>query len=131
MLLEPLAPEETGQLIENLAHLDDDLRARILDSAEGNPLYVEEMVAFVAESGGGEITVPPTIQACLAARLDQLDAPERDVLERGSVGAGCVKLSYDAENLVARSLYASLGFRETGEREGEEIVASLDLEEHS
>jgi diamine N-acetyltransferase len=45
-------------------------------------------------------------------------------------GAGCVKLSYDAENLVARSLYASLGFRETGEREGEEIVASLDLEEH-
>ena len=44
---------------------------------------------------------------------------------------GCVKLSYDAENLVARSLYASLGFRETGEREGEEIVASLDLEEHS
>ena len=46
-------------------------------------------------------------------------------------GAGCVKLSYDAENLVARSLYGSLGFRETGEREGEEIVASLDLEEHS
>ena len=85
VLLEPLAPEETGQLIENLAHLDDDLRARILDAAEGNPLYVEEMVAFVAESGGGEITVPPTIQALLAARLDQLDAPERDVLERGSV----------------------------------------------
>ena len=85
VLLEPLAPEETGRLIENLAHLDDDLRARILDAAEGNPLYVEEMVAFVAESGGGEITVPPTIQALLAARLDQLDAPERDVLERGSV----------------------------------------------
>ena len=39
----------------------------------------------MAESGGGEITVPPTIQALLAARLDQLDAPERDVLERGSV----------------------------------------------
>ena len=85
VLLEPLAPEETGRLIENLAHLDDDLRGRILDAAEGNPLFVEEMVAFVAESGGGEITVPPTIQALLAARLDQLDAPERDVLERGSV----------------------------------------------
>ena len=37
------------------------------------------------ESGGGEVTVPPTIQALLAARLDQLDASERDVLERGSV----------------------------------------------
>ena len=48
-----------------------------------------------------------------------------------SSGAGCIKLSYDAENLVARSLYASLGFRETGELEGEEIVASLDLAEHS
>ena len=46
-------------------------------------------------------------------------------------GADCVKLSYDADNLVARSLYASLGFRETGEREGEEIVASLALAGHS
>ena len=46
-------------------------------------------------------------------------------------GADCVKLSYDADNLVARSLYASLGFRETGEREGEEIVVSLDLAGHS
>jgi class 3 adenylate cyclase/tetratricopeptide (TPR) repeat protein len=85
VLLEPLAPEETGRLIGNLAQLDDDLRRRILDAAEGNPLYVEEMVAFVAESGGGEIAVPPTIQALLAARLDQLDTPERDVLERGSI----------------------------------------------
>ena len=85
VLLEPLAAEETEQLIESLAHLDGDLRSRILDAAEGNPLYVEEMVAFVAESGSGEITVPPTIQALLAARLDQLDDSERDVLERGSI----------------------------------------------
>ena len=33
----------------------------------------------------GEVAVPPTIQALLAARLDQLDAGERDVLERGAV----------------------------------------------
>jgi class 3 adenylate cyclase/tetratricopeptide (TPR) repeat protein len=85
VLLEPLAPEETEQLIESLAHLDDDLRRRILDAAEGNPLYIEEMVALVQESGGGEITVPPTIRALLAARLDQLDVFERDVLERGAV----------------------------------------------
>ena len=85
VLLEPLAPEETEQLIESLAHLDDDLRRRILDAAEGNPLYVEEMVALVQESGGGEVTVPPTIRALLAARLDQLDVSERDVLERGAI----------------------------------------------
>ena len=72
-------------MIESLAHLDDDLRGRILDAAEGNPLFVEEMVALVQESGGGEVTVPPTIQALLAARLDQLDASERGVLERGAI----------------------------------------------
>jgi class 3 adenylate cyclase/predicted ATPase len=85
VLLEPLDPEDTGLLIESLAHLDDDLRRRILEAAEGNPLFVEEMVALVQASGGGEVTVPPTIQALLAARLDQLDAPERGVLERGAV----------------------------------------------
>jgi class 3 adenylate cyclase len=85
VLLEPLAPEETGKLIESLAHLGEDMRIRILDAAEGNPLFVEEMVALVGASGGGEVTVPPTIQALLAARLDQLDASERGVLERGAV----------------------------------------------
>ena len=46
-------------------------------------------------------------------------------------GAPCVKLSYDSDNRVARTLYASLGFRETGELEGDEIVAALDLERRS
>src|SRR5439155_21591441 len=67
------------------AHLDEGLRERVLQAAEGNPLFVEEMVALVQESGDGEVSVPPTIQALLAARLDQLDASERGVLERGSI----------------------------------------------
>ena len=53
-------------------------------AAGGNPLFVEEMVAM-ARGPGGEIVVPPTIQALLAARLDQLEPAERDVLERGAV----------------------------------------------
>ena len=57
----------------------------IRDAAEGNPLFVEEMLALVRESGDGEIAVPPTIQALLAARLDQLDSSERSVLECGAV----------------------------------------------
>ena len=85
VLLEPLGREETERLIESLAHLDEGLRERIREAAEGNPLFVEEMIAMVRESPDGEVTVPPTIQALLAARLDQLDAPERGVLERGSV----------------------------------------------
>ena len=40
---------------------------------------------MVRESGDGDVVVPPTIQALLAARLDQLDASERAVLERGAV----------------------------------------------
>jgi class 3 adenylate cyclase/tetratricopeptide (TPR) repeat protein len=85
VLLEPLRPEETDALIESLGRIDGALANRIREAAEGNPLFVEQMVALVKESGNGDVAVPPTIQALLAARLDQLDAPERFVLERGSV----------------------------------------------
>jgi class 3 adenylate cyclase/tetratricopeptide (TPR) repeat protein len=87
-LLEPLDARATEMLIEALlagGELDDALRVRIRDAAGGNPLFVEEMLALVRESGNGQVTVPPTIQALLAARLDQLEPSERGVLERGSV----------------------------------------------
>ena len=85
VLLEPLGPEESVELIESLTGgIDDELRGRILEAAGGNPLFVEEMVAMVPEDGG-DVAVPPTIQALLAARLDQLDPAERGVLERGAV----------------------------------------------
>jgi class 3 adenylate cyclase/tetratricopeptide (TPR) repeat protein len=85
ILLEPLAPEETERLIEALGGgVDEGLRERILEAAQGNPLFVEEMLAMAGE-GEGDVAVPPTIQALLAARLDQLDPAERDVLERGAV----------------------------------------------
>src|SRR5262245_44513903 len=84
VLLEPLAPEETAKLIAALSDaVPEGLRGKILDAAGGNPLFVEEMLAMTEE--GGEVAVPPTIQALLAARLDQLDPAERDVLERGAV----------------------------------------------
>jgi class 3 adenylate cyclase/tetratricopeptide (TPR) repeat protein len=85
VLLEPLTANETDKLIEQLAPVDASLRVRIREAAEGNPLFVEEMVAMIRESGDGEVVVPPTIQALLAARLDQLDAGERALLARGAV----------------------------------------------
>ena len=88
VLLEPLAAADADALVASLLDgrpADEALRARILDAAEGNPLFVEEMVALLVESPGGDVSVPPTIQALLAARLDQLDPAERVVLERGSV----------------------------------------------
>jgi class 3 adenylate cyclase/tetratricopeptide (TPR) repeat protein len=88
LLLEPLAEGDADALVTSLldgAPADEALRARILAAAEGNPLFVQEMVALLRESPGGTVAVPPTIQALLAARLDQLDVSERVVLERGSV----------------------------------------------
>jgi class 3 adenylate cyclase len=88
VLLEPLSAAETGELIERLlgdATIETQLRQRIGDAAEGNPLFAEEMVAMLRDSRDGDVAVPATIQALLAARLDQLEPSERGVLERGSV----------------------------------------------
>jgi hypothetical protein len=85
VLLEPLPAEETGALASTLlADADATLSARIATAAAGNPLFVEEMVELARESGG-EVAVPPTIHALLAARLDSLPREERVVLECGSV----------------------------------------------
>jgi class 3 adenylate cyclase/tetratricopeptide (TPR) repeat protein len=89
VLLEPLSEEETDELIARLLEgsvLHEELQARVRRAAGGNPLFVEEMLALVEEShDGSAVAVPRTIQALLAARLDQLDPSERHVLERGSV----------------------------------------------
>jgi class 3 adenylate cyclase/tetratricopeptide (TPR) repeat protein len=80
--LEPLGAAEADELIPQ--GISGGLRAEIARAAGGNPLFVEEMVA-VAGDAGGEVVVPPTLQALLATRLDQLDSAERSVLERGAV----------------------------------------------
>jgi class 3 adenylate cyclase/tetratricopeptide (TPR) repeat protein len=88
VLLEPLTASETDELVECLlgsAELSVVLRERIAAAAEGNPLFVEQMLAMVHDSRDTEIAVPPTIQALLAARLDQLPNGERAALERGAV----------------------------------------------
>ena len=79
--LEPLPPEQADALIGDA--VSGDLRERIAHAAGGNPLFISEMLAMAA--GDVEVDVPPTLKALLAARLDQLDEPERRILERGSV----------------------------------------------
>ncbi len=86
--LEPLDPDEAGQLIDaRLAArpLEPAVRNRIVAASGGNPLFVEELTAMLQASGNGEITIPRTIQALLSARLDQLDPAEQTVLERAAV----------------------------------------------
>lgn len=87
ILLEPLSAEDAALLADTLLHdvaLDRDTRDRVLATAEGNPLFIEEMTALAREAGGA-VEVPPTIQAVLQARLDRLSEPERVVIERGAV----------------------------------------------
>ncbi|MGH3111225.1 MAG: AAA family ATPase [Gaiellaceae bacterium] len=80
--LEPLGDEDVAELMPE--HITGELREKIARAAGGNPLFVGEMVAMTAETDG-DVTVPPTLQALLAARLDQLEAVERSILERGAV----------------------------------------------
>jgi class 3 adenylate cyclase/tetratricopeptide (TPR) repeat protein len=80
--LRPLARDDVEALLPDTVTAD--LRDRIVRAAGGNPLFVTEMIAVAADIGG-DVTVPPTLKALLATRLDQLDAPERTVLEHGSI----------------------------------------------
>ncbi|MBM2614409.1 AAA family ATPase [Actinoplanes sp. LDG1-06] len=58
-------------------------RARILARADGNPYFLEQLAAHVAEGGNG--TLPDTVHALLAARIDALPADEKRVLQRAAV----------------------------------------------
>ena len=100
--LEPLGEAEVGRVIEELlgqARVDEDVRARIATASEGNPLFVEQLLEMMVEEGllqrSGEVWVaagdlstvsmPPSIHALLAARLESLTADEREVIEAASV----------------------------------------------
>jgi class 3 adenylate cyclase/tetratricopeptide (TPR) repeat protein len=79
--LEPLQPAETDALIGEA--LPEQVRRRVAERTGGNPLFITEMVSLAL--GGEQLEVPPTLKALLTARLDQLEPPERSVLERGAV----------------------------------------------
>jgi DNA-binding SARP family transcriptional activator len=95
--LEPLSEEECEQLIDGMPGTTPftvGARRRIADAAEGNPLFLEQLVTMLLHErplpdGGREeldtFSIPPTIHALLAARLDRLAGEERRLLERGAV----------------------------------------------
>ena len=100
LYLEPLSAEAMGDLLAGLVPgLPDDLRARILERAEGVPLYAVETVRMLLDRGlltqegnvyrptGSVETleVPETLHALIAARLDSLTQEERRLVQDGSV----------------------------------------------
>jgi tetratricopeptide (TPR) repeat protein len=88
LFLDRLSEAESEQLIDALAAgLPRPTRARVHQTAEGNPLFLEQILAMLIEgpAPGDEVPIPPTIQAVLASRLDRLGPGERAVIERAAV----------------------------------------------
>ena len=85
IVLGPLTQGDSQILLANLqVELQEEEGSRLAEVAEGNPLFLEQLLAFVHEDGG-LVSMPPTLEALLAARLDRLPASERAVLERAAV----------------------------------------------
>lgn len=84
LMLTPLTPEEAaalaGELVEVAAHRQGVLEGA-LDRAEGNPLYLEHLMAMAAECDD----LPLTVHALLGARIDALPPEERTLLQLAAV----------------------------------------------
>ncbi len=101
VLLEPLSYDDCADLIANLrgaVQLPTRSEARIAEAAEGNPLFAEELLAMVIDDTeaarrgeertsdeASRLSLPPTIQALLSARLELLPEDERALVEVASV----------------------------------------------
>jgi class 3 adenylate cyclase len=100
--LDQLGETESERMIESLlgeAPLSPGAREGITRAAQGNPLFVEELLAMLIEQGllrredGGwvptqdlaHVAIPPTINALLGVRIERLPTRERAALDRGSI----------------------------------------------
>jgi class 3 adenylate cyclase/tetratricopeptide (TPR) repeat protein len=92
--LEPLSEEESAELVEQLlsqlagasGERPRSLPQAAIDRAEGNPLFVEETIRMLVESGSASADrVPDTLQALIAARIDHLAPEAKTLLQRASV----------------------------------------------
>jgi class 3 adenylate cyclase/tetratricopeptide (TPR) repeat protein len=128
LYLEPLSPQAMNDLLTGLVPgLSDDLRDRILERAEGVPLYAVETVRMLLDRGvltrDGDVyratdavkdlDVPETLHALVAARLDALSPDERRLVECGAV----LGKTFTKQGLAAVSGVA--------ERELDPLLASL------
>ena len=97
--LEPLTDDQSADLIANLlgtAELPADVAKRIVRTAEGNPLFVEEMLAMLVDDGlivreddrwmrSAIPRSPSRLDTPVGSRLDRLTPEEREVLEAAAV----------------------------------------------
>jgi class 3 adenylate cyclase len=100
--LRPLTNNQSNDLVDRLlevAELPEGLRTEIIAKADGNPFFVEEILQRLIDEGAlerqgdqwratqtiGEVKIPDSVQALLAARIDALLPEERRVLQEAAV----------------------------------------------
>ncbi len=100
--LDPLSADQAETLVRLLLTVDDlpaSVHARILERAEGNPFYLEEIIRSLIDGGHlfregdrwragqeiGRVDIPDTVQAVLASRIDLLDPRDKRVLQAAAV----------------------------------------------
>jgi class 3 adenylate cyclase len=83
--LAPLSADEAKELASlRLGELRREDAARLAETAEGNPLFIEQLAAAMAEASDSD-SLPTTIRGIVAARLDALPAQERALLVDAAV----------------------------------------------
>lgn len=86
--LAPLSPPDSAALVNALLPEGadpGDVATSLVERGTGNPLYLRELVAVVCAHDGAAASLPPTLQAILAARLDALPPDQKGALQRVSV----------------------------------------------
>jgi DNA-binding SARP family transcriptional activator len=88
--LAPLGEAPAAALVDSLSagqRLPPSTRARLIDTAGGNPLYLEQLAVSLGEQSGSDArpALPPTIQALLSARLQRLGPGASSVLVRAAI----------------------------------------------
>jgi class 3 adenylate cyclase/tetratricopeptide (TPR) repeat protein len=125
LVLDRLPDGVASQVIDNLlegVELPAEIRSVVIRASEGNPLFVEQLVSMLIESGVlvevdgswsatrslAQLEIPPSISALLTARLDLLAPEERAVVEPASV-IGLEFPSIAVGDLVQPSLREQVG----------------------
>jgi class 3 adenylate cyclase len=131
--LGPLTDEEAAELArQRLPDVaEDDRLAALLETAGGNALFVEQLAATLAEAPTptAHVPLPTTVKGLVAARLDALPAPERNLLLDAAVGGkvfwrGALEVPRDGAELG--ELLAALERRDLVRREA---VSSIEHDE--
>jgi class 3 adenylate cyclase/tetratricopeptide (TPR) repeat protein len=94
LALGPLSRDESAAMIGAIAGIPEDVRARIAERADGNPLFAQEFARMVADLGsaqGGqdgraaELPFPTSLRSLIASRLDTLPVDRKILAQAGSV----------------------------------------------